>query len=237
MTGTRNVGFGSEALTYNTTGLENTALGAFAQYRNEAGHSNTAVGHGALAVNVSGDHNIAVGHDAGNEISGNYNIVIGNAGNDGENATIRLGDANQTRAFIAGIRGKTTGSANAISVVIDSNGQLGTLSSSASTKDDIADMNDATDDLMKLRPVTFHYKSDHDPAGRTLQYGLVAEEVERVYPGLVAHSPDGSVETVMYQFLPPMLLNEVQKQRRTIEALEAKLAAIEKRIGGPGERR
>ena len=102
----------------------------------------------------------------------------------------------------------TTGSADAVAVVIDSNGQLGTVSSSRRFKDDIADMDAASSALMKLRPVTFHYKTDQNPAGRTLQYGLIAEEVAEVYPGLVAHSADGQIETVMYQFLPPMLLNE-----------------------------
>ena len=101
--------------------------------------------------------------------------------------------------------------ANAVAVVIDGAGQLGTVSSSRRVKDDIADMAGASSALLRLRPVTFHYKSDQNPAGRTLQYGLVAEEVAEVYPGLVAHSADGQIETVLYQFLPPMLLNEVQQ--------------------------
>jgi hypothetical protein len=84
-------------------------------------------------------------------------------------------------------------------------------------------MGGASHALMKLRPVTFHYKSDTNPEGRTLQYGLVAEEVAKVAPGLVARSADGRIETVYYQFLAPMLLNEVQKQQRTIEAQAAEL--------------
>jgi hypothetical protein len=91
-------------------------------------------------------------------------------------------------------------------------------------------MDAASSALMKLRPVTFHYKSDQAPSGRTLQYGLIAEEVAEVYPGLVARSADGQIETVLYQFLPPMLLNEVQKQQRTIEALRAELAALADRL-------
>ncbi len=118
----------------------------------------------------------------------------------------------------------TTGIADAIAVVVDSAGQLGTVSSSRRVKDDIADMGEASSTLMKLRPVTFHYKSDKNPKGRTLQYGLVAEEVAKVAPGLVAHSADGKVETVYYQFLAPMLLNEYQKQQRTIQAQAAELA-------------
>lgn len=82
--------------------------------------------------------------------------------------------------------------------------------------------------LMQLRPVTFHCRNDHSPSGPDLQYGLIAEEVAEVYPGLVARSADGRIETVKYQFLPPMLLNEFQKQQRTIEAQSARIAALEK---------
>ncbi len=147
----------------------------------------------------------------------------------GESNTIRIGSG-QTQTFIAGIEGVTTGGA-AIPVVVDGNGQLGTVSSSRRYKDDIADMAGASSGLMQLGPVTFHYKSDQNPAGRTLQYGLIAEEVAEVYPGLVTHSRGGQIESVMYQFLPPMLLNEYQKQQRTIEtqqhAIETQQHAIE----------
>src|SRR5439155_7112181 len=156
------------------------------------------------------------------------NIYLGNEGVAAEQDTIRIGSGgvigNHSRFFVAGVHGVSTGVANAIAVVIDGNGQLGTASSSRRFKNDIADMNDASAALMKLRPVTFHYRADRNPAGRTLQYGLVAEEVAEVYPGLVAHSIDGQIETVLYQFLPPMLLNEYQKQQRTIEAQTAEIA-------------
>ncbi|HEX7486008.1 MAG TPA: tail fiber domain-containing protein, partial [Vicinamibacterales bacterium] len=139
--------------------------------------------------------------------------------------TIRIGlPGSQTQTFIAGIRGATTGIADAVYVAIDSNGQLGTVSSSRRVKDDIADMAAASSALLRLRPVTFHYKSDQNPAGRTLQYGLIAEEVADIYPGLVARSADGQIETVMYQFLPPMLLNEYQKQQRSLNAHATELA-------------
>jgi len=118
-----------------------------------------------------------------------------------------------------------------VAVLVDTNGQLGTVSSSRRVKDDIADMDAASSALMTLRPLTFHYKSDQNPSGRTLQYGLIAEEVAAVYPGLVARSADGQIETVLYQFLPPMLLNEYQKQQRTIEAqavrFDAKALALQ----------
>jgi hypothetical protein len=126
----------------------------------------------------------------------------------------------------------TTGVANAVSVLIDSNGQLGTASSSRRFKDNIADMDAASGALMKLRPVTFHYKTDNGQSGRTLQYGLIAEEVAEIYPGLVAHSADGQIETVMYQFLPSMLLNEYQKQQKKIDAQAAHLARQTAEIAG-----
>ncbi len=136
----------------------------------------------------------------------------------------------QTATFIAGIRGVTTANANAVVVLVDSAGQLGTVSSSRRVKDEIADMGGASHALMKLRPVTFHYKSDTNPEGRTLQYGLVAEEVAKVAPGLVARSADGRIETVYYQFLAPMLLNEYQRQQRTIEAQAAQLTKQTARV-------
>ena len=102
-----------------------------------------------------------------------------------------------------------------------------TPSSSRRFKDDIADMGESSSELMKLRPVTFHYKSDQNPAGRRLQYGLIAEEVAAVDAGLVARSADGQIETVLYQFLPPMLLNEVQKQQRTIQGQATRINELE----------
>ena len=231
--GNGNTATGSLALTNNQGGSNNIATGAYALLNNSNGGGNVAVGVEALGQNSTGSDNIAIGTSAGSSVlSGSSNIYLGNYGPADESNTVRIGRSQtHTRVFIGGVRGITTGSANAIPVMIDSNGQLGTASSSERVKDDIVDMNEASDALMNLRPVTFHYKADQDPAGRTLQYGLIAEEVAQVYPGLVAHSPDGQVETVMVQFLPAMLLNEVQKQRRTIERLERALAAMQQRLG------
>ncbi len=217
-TGGNNTASGVSALNTNTGGNGNTATGVNALYYNAGGSGNTAIGISALQ-NTTGSNNIALGIQAGlNQTTGSSNIAIGNPGVAAELQTIRIGDVNQTRTFIAGIRGITTGSATGIAVLIDANGQLGTVSSSRRFKEDISDMVAASSALMKLRPVTFHYKTDRNASVRTLQYGLIAEEVAEVYPGLIAHSTDGQVETVMYQFLPPMLLNEYQKQQRRIDA-------------------
>jgi len=249
-TGGDNTAHGSNALTANTTGANNTAGGALALFSNTIGNSNTAYGTSAVAFDTTGSdntgfgfhtlfglttgsNNIAIGSNAGSSLSGgdSNNIDIGHPGVAAESGTVRIGGSGiHTRVIMAGIRGVTTGAANAIPVLIDSNGQLGTASSSRRFKDDIADMDAASAALMQLRPVTFHYKSDQDPSGRTLQYGLIAEEVADVYPGLVAHSADGQIETVMYQFLPPMLLNEYQKQQRTIQAQAADLAQQREQI-------
>ncbi len=228
--GNNNAANGDHALYSNTTGNENTATGAAAAYGTTTGGSNTAIGYSALNANTTGGGNLALGYYAGSNLTtGSYNIDIGNIGVAGEGNTIRIGTA-QTQTFIVGIRGVTTGLANAVGVVIDGNGQLGTVSSSRRFKDDIADMAGASSGLIRLRPVTFHYKSDQNPAGRTLQYGLIAEEVAEVYPGLVARSKDGQAETVLYQFLPPMLLNEYQKQQRTIETQQHAIETLQAQV-------
>jgi len=226
-----NIAQGSSALRNNTTGNGNTATGIRALFENVAGNHNTAVGLNALRFST-GARNIAVGKDAGLSLTnGDDNIYVGNEGVDGEGNAVRIGtEGPQKAAFIAGIRGRTTDINDAVAVVIDSNGQLGTISSSGRLKDDVADMADASSDLMKLRPVTFHYKSDQNPAGRALQYGLIAEEVAAVNPGLVARTKDGRIETVFYQFLSPMLLNEYQKQQRTIDAQAKRIAEMEEQL-------
>ncbi|MGD0950254.1 MAG: tail fiber domain-containing protein, partial [Candidatus Binatia bacterium] len=151
--------------------------------------------------------------------TGNYNIDIGSSGKAGESNTIRIG-ANQTATYIAGINGAISSGGTA--VYVDSSGQLGTLTSSARFKENIQGMGDSSSGLMKLRPVRFRYKRDIDPSGLE-QYGLVAEEVAKVYPGLVSNDAEGRPYTVRYQFLAPMLLNEVQKQAQQIAAQQREL--------------
>jgi hypothetical protein len=138
---------------------------------------------------------------------------------------------------VAGIRGITTGNNDAIPVVIDSNGQLGTVSSSRRFKEDIQDMDTASSDLMRLHPVIFRYQKPFADGSKPIQYGLIAEEVAEVYPDLVARSADGQIETVKYQVLDSMLLNELQKehlrvqqQAETIRLLAARLAILEKAL-------
>jgi hypothetical protein len=124
---------------------------------------------------------------------------------------------------VSGVSGIATGDNNAVPVVIDSNGQLGTLSSSRRFKTDIQDMGEASSGLLRLRPVTFRYKKPFANGSQPIQYGLIAEEVAEVYPDLVARSADGEIESVKYQVLDSMLLNELQRQEVEIRNLREQL--------------
>jgi hypothetical protein len=229
-TGANNAANGSNALYNNTVGDLNTASGAEALFSNTSGQFNTAVGEYALGLNTTGSNNIAVGFGAGSNITTFFNIDIGHQGFATDNSTIRIGTPDtQTSTFIAGVYGSSTGLAN-VPVVIDSNGNLGTVSSSGRYKEDIHDMGDASDGLMQLRPVTFKYKRPYDGGSKPMQYGLIAEEVADVYPDLVARSADGQVETVRYQLLDPMLLNELQKQHATIATQKEQIRSLEERL-------
>ena len=239
-TGTANVANGYFALVNNNGGISNTATGSYALANNIAGSSNTAVGMSALTVNTSGSMNVAVGFQAGfASTTGSNNIYLGSnvvGGATGESNSMYLGlQGTQTKTVIAGIRGITTGVSDAVSVVIDSNGQLGTVNSSRRYKEDIHDMGETSSGLMKLRPVTYRYHQPYVDGTKPIDYGLIAEEVEEVYPDLVTHLAGGEVETVQYQKINAMLLNEVQKQHRTIEDLKARLSAIE-RLLAPREK-
>jgi len=209
-----NTAIGADAL-YNNIGSSNTAIGRDALYENIGGDENTAIGKYALYYTY-GSNNIALGYNAGSDLtySASNNIDIGSAGTAADSGTIRIGiNGQQSAAYIQGVFTKNIGKDYG-DVYISNLGQLGTKKSSARYKRDIHDMGDASAKLMKLRPVTFRYKED--PTG-TIQYGLVAEEVERVYPELVSYGADGKVETVHYSDLPGMLLNELQKQAHEMQ--------------------
>lgn len=229
--GSVNVAMGGFALLNNTTGSENTGIGHLALGGNTTGNANTAVGRGALASNVVGTDNTAIGFQAGFNTTGSSNILIGNDGVAGESLVVRIGrESNHLKAFIAGIRGKTTGVANAIPVLIDSNGQLGTVSSSRRFKDEINDMGSATDRLLELRPVTFRYKPEVQSGERPLEYGLIAEEVAEIFPDLVVYDENGQPFTVKYHLLSSMLLNELKKQASEIDELRNELEQQESRL-------
>jgi len=227
--GSYNTANGLNALKFNNTGNSNTAEGTNSLYNNTTGNSNVAVGDQTLLGNTSGSSNIAVGSSAGSSLStGSNNIDIGNKGIAGESNTIRIGKkGTQTATYIAGIRGTTV--SGGITVQIDTNGRLGTTASSARFKQNIQPMNEASESIHALKPVTFHYNKELDHSG-SLQFGLVAEEVEKVNPALVVYDDDGKPYTVRYEAVDAMLLNEFLKEHRKVEGLEAALAEQKQQI-------
>jgi hypothetical protein len=173
---------------------------------------------------TTGSNNIALGFNAGfNLTSVSNNIYLGAASPATESKTMRLGNT-QTRTFVAGIAGTPLSGSQ---VVVSSSGQLGILASSARYKRNIETMGERSLGLFRLRPVTFRYKQD--PQG-TRQYGLVAEEVAKVYPELVTKGRGGAVESVQYYELVPMLLNELQQQGMELQELKAQNAALAARL-------
>jgi hypothetical protein len=189
------------------------------------GNSNVAEGLNALFRNTTGGSNIAIGTNAGSNLTtGNANIDIGNAGVTGEAQTIRLGtQGTQTNTYIAGISGVAV--AGGVGVLIDSKGHLGTVVCSARFKEEIKPMDKASEAILSLTPVVFRYKRELDPKG-TAQFGLVAEEVEKVDPDLVGRDKEGKAYTVRYEAVNMMLLNEFLKERCKVEAQQATIAEI-----------
>jgi hypothetical protein len=257
-TGDRNTASGRATLTSNTTGFENTATGAVALENNTSGNDNTATGFAALNGNTAGalntatgtgaladstgDLNSALGFGAGaNLTTGNNNIYIGNIGVAAEANIIRVGTEvavvdpfgvmhpAHTATYIAGIS-----EADAIggdTVFVTSEGKLGTVSvpSSARFKEDIKSMDNASEALFSFKPITFRYKKELDPRGM-LQFGLMAEDVVKVAPDLVKRDRDGTLQTVRYDQVNAMLLNEFLKQHHQVQDLKAMVAEQQKQI-------
>jgi len=227
--GNSNVGVGAYALGNNTTGDDNIAIGESALFANTTANANLAIGSGALTNILSGNGNTAIGHNAGDSLrSGNFNIDIGFSvdGVSNESNTIRIGSV-QNATFIAGISGATVPSG--VAVVVGTDGHLGTIVSSREFKDEIKAMEKSSEAILQLNPVTFRYKRSLDPE-RIPQFGLVAEDVEKVNPDLVARDPNGKPYAVRYEAVNAMLLNEflkahhkIEDQQKHIEALEAQL--------------
>ena len=230
--GSGNTAMGSNALYSNRTAFANTAIGYAALFNNTGedfalGAGNTAIGFEALYNNTTGNSNIALGGYAGwNRTTGIFNIDIGNEGVAGESNTIRIGDDSVHGAtFIAGISGQNASGGDA--VFITNTGKLGTVNvpSSARFKDEIKPMDKASEVILALKPVTFHYKKEIDPNGLR-QFGLVAEEVEKIAPDLVRRDRDGKLQTVRYDAVNAMLLNEFLREHQKVEKLEATVSSL-----------
>jgi hypothetical protein len=226
-TSDNNTAIGGNAL-FNNTGRANTAVGSAALFNNTAGFRNTASGGSALFNNTGGDNNIALGWQAGvNLTTGNNNIEIGSPGAAAEDSTIHVGtQGTQDTTFIAGISG-TALTGMPAAVFVSSTGQLGIMPSSLRYKRDIRSLENRSRGLWRLRPVTFRYKQN--PQGQR-QYGLIAEEVAKVYPELVVRDNKGEIESVQYHELIPLMLNEMQHQQTALDTLKAQNAALQARL-------
>src|SRR5437870_175179 len=238
-----NTGVGAAALNGNTDGVANTAVGAGALTSNDTGSVNTAVGVGALNSNTDGERNTAVGFDAllnlamginnialgvgaGNSITGgSFNIYIGNLGvGPIEAVTIRIGDPTIHKStYIAGISGATA--SGGMAVYVNPDGKLGTSPSSKRFKEDIQPMDKASEAVFALKPVTFRYKKELDPKSIP-QFGLIAEEVEKVDPDLVVRDKEGKPYAVRYEQINAMLLNEFLKEHRTVQEQQKEIDAL-----------
>jgi hypothetical protein len=224
--GNDNTATGQAALVGNTTGNENTAIGHGALLDSTTGSNNTAAGSGTLSHNATGSSNIALGYQAGQNLTGSNNIDIGNAGAANESNKIRIGtNGTHANTFIAGISGVTV--ADGVGVIIDARGHLGTVVSSARFKDAIKPMEKASEAILSLQPVTFRYKEEIDPKA-VPQFGLVAEEVEKVNPDLVVRDQEGKPYSVRYEAVNAMLLNEFLKEHGKVQELQETLTTQRK---------
>ena len=228
-TGSQNTASGSQALFNNTNGFVSTADGFQALYSQTTGAQsaeNTAIGFRALLHLTTGHDDTALGWNAGANLTTNNantnNLYIGNTGVAVERETIRIGSPSQTRAFVAGINGTpVTGS----HVVVNAGGQLGVAPSAQRFKQDIQPMDSASEAIYALKPVTFCYKKNVDPEG-VPQFGLVAEDVEKVNPALVSHDSNGNIYSVRYDAVNAMSLNEFLKEHSKMLQHDAAIAQL-----------
>jgi uncharacterized coiled-coil protein SlyX len=216
-TGSANTANGVVALFSNTTGDNNTATGLQALENNTTGNNNTANGAGALLSNTTGSGNVALGVDAGNQVTTASNVIaIGHTGADVSNTT-----------WIGNVYGTTTQSGTTAPVIVSDTGQLGTVASSERFKNHIVTMEKASEAILSLRPVTFHYKTD---IKGTPQFGLIAEEVAKVNPALVLPDKEGKPFTVRYDAVNAMLLNEFLKEHQKVQEQQATITELKSTV-------
>ena len=243
-TADQNTAFGAAALLFNSIGTENTAVGAAALLENTTGSSNTAVGRSALGANTASNDNTAVGHQAllqstGTNNSGGGNTAIGRTagasiisggGNVCIGAFVSAAAGETDHTYIRNINTTSVSGGGTDSVTVDlTTGLLGHLSSSQRYKEDIKAMENASETLYRLKPATYRYKKEIDPS-QSLDYGLVAEDVAKVDPNLANRNRDGQIESVRYNAINAMLLNEFLKEHRTVQEQGRTIARLEKQI-------
>jgi hypothetical protein len=250
-TGTVNTAVGRSALLLNTVGVGNTAVGGYAltsatgsyntgvgdgALHKASGGSNSALGTGALGANTSGTGNVGVGIDAlSHNRLGNDNTAIGSGGGGLISGSGNVYIGPDTTAY-ADDESDTTRISNIYSsvattraVYIDGDNKIGTLSSSRRYKDEIKPMDAASETLFALRPVSFRYKKEVDRS-RALSFGLIAEEVAEVDPDLITRDKEGQPQTVRYDAVNAMLLNEFLKEHAKVQQLEASVDAVATQI-------
>ena len=218
-TGFHNTAAGFQALLSNTTGNHNTADGDNALVHNTTGIFNTAIGAHTLDQNITGSSNVALGFQAGFNITGTGNVCVG------EDIVGVAGESNVTRIRNIG----STAQANGVFVTVGAGGKLGFQASSRRYKDDIKPMDKASEALFALKPVSFRYKQEIDPA-RSPDFGLIAEDVATVNPDLVARDEEGKIVTVRYQAVNAMLLNEFLKEHKKVEEQQASIAELKSTV-------
>src|SRR5258707_7138659 len=218
-TGFHNTAAGFQALLSNTTGNHNTADGDNALVHDTTGSLNTAIGAHTLDQNITGSSNVALGFQAGFNITGSGNVCVG------QNILGLAGESNVTRIGNIG----STAQANGVFVTVGAGGKLGFQVSSRRYKDDIKPMDKASEALFALKPVSFRYKREIDPA-RSPDFGLIAEDVATVNPDLVARDEEGNIVTVRYQAVNAMLLNEFLKEHKKVEQQQASIAELKSTV-------
>jgi hypothetical protein len=241
-----NTAEGTQALSNNTTGNANTAIGVGALYKNTTGTGNTATGMAALGSNTTGFSNTAIGARALLSATGNYNVALGDSAGEslttgdnnidigynvlgvkGESNTIRIGNADIIATYISGISRQTV--VGGAAVFVDSSGKLGTMTASTRFSDEIKPMDKASEAILTLKPVTFRYKQEIDSKS-IRQFGLIADEVEKVNPDLIVRDKEGKPCSVRYDQVNAMLLNEFLKEHGKVEKLETTVARQQKQI-------
>ena len=225
-----NAAIGDSSLTSNSSGANNAAMGSQALTANDTGNFNTAVGVRALEDNVIGSDNTAIGWDAGRDVDGGGNICIGSGayGFPGQDGIIQIGGefSGHNACYIDGIYGQAWGTAD-MAVRIGNDGKLGTVVSSRRFKHDIKQMDKASEAILALKPVTFHYSRD---ANNTPSFGLIAEDVAEVNPDLVIRDKEGKPYSVHYEDVNVMLLNEFLKEHRTVQEQGATITQLKSMV-------
>jgi hypothetical protein len=201
-------------------GLEHAGLGTavgFQTLANATGESNTAIGYAALRNCTTGRSNTALGFEAGLNVTTASSVICIGAG----------GDNVEASCYIGNISGESVDPVTATAVFVQNNGKLGTVLSSRRFKRDIKPMDKASEAILALEPVTFHYKAD--PKG-TPCFGLIAEDVAKADPDLVIRGKDDELLSVRYDQVNAMLLNEFLKEHKKVQKLEATVAEQQKRF-------